>query len=523
MANSIKYSTGSESLSLKKGNFYIGTGDVGKGPSSSTGYYNGVTPSVNGYTIYNYNSGQTSNISYHTSDTNEDLISYTNVISKQNFTGVTQCLNWFSTQNNYVCVNRDYEGIVTSGLVFNVDAGFTPSYPKINNFLGDLGGAVSYNVKNIGRPLTSWDVKRSDISLVSSETIQPPFAGAQVWSSTINTSLYVNTLHRVWNDGTINGVIGTLGQGYYRYYMWVRGKSTNSSGATINIDISDGSTPGNSGNVLIGTNEEWQLVSCWDNGGASYNTSKFFDYFLTGVNGDTYYISSIAIVRSDVPNASDLKVLYTFPGYLNYSATTTSELDGFLTNGVSYNTNYGGAMFFDGSDDNINCSALLQQYFTGTTPYTYELWANQSTRQSGYRMPISNEDSIGVGRDGANIAIYSSNTTENRVIHERFGSNDQKSTSISIPYQVNVGTPFHVVATYDGTNVKVYVNSSGSTTTTSTSLITNTTTSLRLGSRGGGVGNFFNGEIYVARVYDRALSSSEVLQNYNSQKGRFGL
>jgi len=44
MSNPIKYSTGSESLALKKGNFYIGTGDVGKGPTSSTGYYNGITP-----------------------------------------------------------------------------------------------------------------------------------------------------------------------------------------------------------------------------------------------------------------------------------------------------------------------------------------------------------------------------------------------------------------------------------------------------------------------------------------------
>jgi hypothetical protein len=523
MPNSIRYSTTGSTLSLKKGNFYFGTGDVEKGPTVNTGYLNGVTPSAGGYTIYLYNSSQPQNIAYHSANNDSQLISFTNKVAGQSFTSSTQCLNWYSTQNDYVCLNRDYEGIVTSGMVMNMDAGFTPSYPRINNFLGDLGGKVSYNVKNIGLPLTSWAIKRSDISLVSGNTISPPFAGAQVWSSTINTSLYANTLHRIWNDGSVNGVIGTLGQGYYRYYMWVRGKSTNSSGATMAIDISDGSSPGSTGNILIGTNEEWQLLSCWDNGGSGYNASKFFDYFLTGVNGDTYYISSIAIVRSDVSNASDLKVLYTFPGYLNYSATTTSELDGFLTNGTTYNSNYGGAMFFDGVDDNINCSTLLQQYFTGTTPYTYELWANQSTRQSGFRMPISNEDSIGVGRDGANIAIYSSNTTENRVIHERFGSNDQKSTSITIPYQVNVGTPFHVVATYDGVNVMVYVNSSGSTTTTSTSLITNTSTSLRLGSRGSGSGNFFNGEIYIARAYNRALSSSEVLQNFNAQKSRFGL
>ena len=52
MSNTIKYSTGSESLALKKGNWWIGTGDVPKGPTNTTGYYNGITPPAGGYTIY---------------------------------------------------------------------------------------------------------------------------------------------------------------------------------------------------------------------------------------------------------------------------------------------------------------------------------------------------------------------------------------------------------------------------------------------------------------------------------------
>jgi len=50
MPNAIKYNTSAETLALKKGNFYIGTGDVGNGPTSSTGYYNGRVSSVK---IYN--------------------------------------------------------------------------------------------------------------------------------------------------------------------------------------------------------------------------------------------------------------------------------------------------------------------------------------------------------------------------------------------------------------------------------------------------------------------------------------
>jgi hypothetical protein len=129
MPNSIKHSTTGDTQSLKKGNFFFGVGDVGKGPSSSSGHYNGVTPMSGGYTIYSYNVNETSKISFHTANSDLELISYTNIISGQGFTTAVQCLNWYATQTNYACVNKNYEGIITDGLVFNVDAGFIPSYP----------------------------------------------------------------------------------------------------------------------------------------------------------------------------------------------------------------------------------------------------------------------------------------------------------------------------------------------------------------------------------------------------------
>jgi len=37
------------------------------------------------------------------------------------------------------------------------------------------------------------------------------------------------------------------------------------------------------------------------------------------------------------------------------------------------------------------------------------------------------------------------------------------------------------------------------------------------------IGAYLNSNIYNATIYNRALSSQEVLQNYNATKGRFGL
>jgi hypothetical protein len=127
MPNAIKYNVSAETLALKKGNFWIGTGDVGKGPTSSTGYYNGTTPPSGGYTIYL--NKETGGPSIYTVTTEAQIVSLTNSIGSQNFTTSGQCLNWFATQTDKMIFNRDYEDIITNGLVMNLDAGFTPSYP----------------------------------------------------------------------------------------------------------------------------------------------------------------------------------------------------------------------------------------------------------------------------------------------------------------------------------------------------------------------------------------------------------
>jgi hypothetical protein len=142
MPNPIKYSTGTETLALKKGNFYIGTGAVGKGPTSETGYYNGITPPTGGYTIYlNKESGGPS---IYTASNDAQLISLTNSIAGQSYTGTQQCFNYFYGQTDKVLVNQDYPAdypyIVMDGLVLYLDAGITQSYPGSGTSWTDVNG-----------------------------------------------------------------------------------------------------------------------------------------------------------------------------------------------------------------------------------------------------------------------------------------------------------------------------------------------------------------------------------------------
>jgi hypothetical protein len=136
MPNAIKYNTSAETLALKKGNFYIGTGDVGKGPTSSTGFYNGITPPTGGFTIYL--NKESNGPSIYTVNTEAQLTGLTSTIAGQSLTTSGACLNWFATQTDKMIFNIDYPAIVTDGLAMNIDASFTPSYPTINTVLYDV-------------------------------------------------------------------------------------------------------------------------------------------------------------------------------------------------------------------------------------------------------------------------------------------------------------------------------------------------------------------------------------------------
>jgi hypothetical protein len=157
MPNAIKYSASAQTLALKKGNFFIGTGDVGKGPTSTTDYYNGITPPAGGYTIYlNKASGGPS---IYVASNDSQLISLTSSIAGQTFATAAAALAWFATQTDKMVFNADYPAVVTNGLVLNVDAGFTPSYPTTgttwydlssNGYNGTLTNGPTFNSANNG-------------------------------------------------------------------------------------------------------------------------------------------------------------------------------------------------------------------------------------------------------------------------------------------------------------------------------------------------------------------------------------
>lgn len=135
MPNGIQYSTGATPAGcIRKGNMLISNNTADTG----TSFYTGINPPTGGYTIYlNKASGGPS---IYCPANNTQLVSITNQIAGANYTTAAQCLAYFAGQSDKLCMNFNYEGIVTNGLVLNLDAGFDPSYPTAGTTWYDLSG-----------------------------------------------------------------------------------------------------------------------------------------------------------------------------------------------------------------------------------------------------------------------------------------------------------------------------------------------------------------------------------------------
>jgi hypothetical protein len=86
---------------------------------------------------------------------------------------------------------------------------------------------------------------------------------------------------------------------------------------------------------------------------------------------------------------------------------------------------------------------------------------------------------------------------------------------------VNTGNWFHAAATYDGNNVRIYVNGVLENIVNRSGIITPTIK--RIGSNNTGTSEFFKGDLATLRVYNKTLSPQEIQQNYNATKARFGI
>ena len=152
-SNVIKSSTTVSIGTLKKNDFLIGVStSVDYGPTVTTGFWNGIIPPSNGYTVYAQKSSEGPSIRLASNDS--ELITIATQYGGTGMNTIYDALNYFNGNPTYMVTNINYPNIVTSGLTAMWDGGFVPSYPRTGTTWSDLSGN-EYDLALVGGPVYS--------------------------------------------------------------------------------------------------------------------------------------------------------------------------------------------------------------------------------------------------------------------------------------------------------------------------------------------------------------------------------
>lgn len=195
---------------------------------------------------------------------------------------------------------------------------------------------------------------------------------------------------------------------------------------------------------------------------------------------------------------------------------TTNNYDGTLTNGPTYNSANGGYIEFDGVNDYVDLTS-----FVIPSEITVSVWVKPDVISSTMQLATS-DDSVQVIRNWQ-FRLDSDGTVRVIAFHTASPNNVQVQTTDTL----TAGDWAMVTFTVDGSNLKIYFN--GGVEKASSSFPYNILGNgnagfLLLGARKStNYADFLNGNIPTCMVYDRALTATEITQNYNATKGNYGL
>ena len=230
------------------------------------------------------------------------------------------------------------------------------------------------------------------------------------------------------------------------------------------------------------------------------------------------------IITDGLVLALDAASSRSYPG----TGTTWTDLsgngnNGTLVNGVGYNSGNLGSLVFDGSNDYVSFSSASELQFLNRLPYTLEVWMYPTANPgaSTWTGIFNREDSSVGSRDGYNIYLNGSTNQTLYLATERFCTGTATAPGYTYNESVLLNIWHHVVATYDGTTLRLYRNGEQVNSSNTTGNITNTFKTLEIGRRGNG--SYFNGRLTGQKIYNRALTAAEITQNYNALKSRFEL
>jgi hypothetical protein len=221
------------------------------------------------------------------------------------------------------------------------------------------------------------------------------------------------------------------------------------------------------------------------------------------VTGTPRMITDGLILYLDAANVKS------YPGSgTNWVDLSSTQITGSLTNGPTFSSTANGAIVFDGTNDFVQCNGGIV-----TTAATFLVWMYRNGAQVQFDGLLF---SRGTSVTGLNIS------TNNQI---GYHWNDAPNTYFWASGLVIPDLQWSMcVLSVSSTSATAYLCQRSGITSAS-NIVSHTSTTIddiKIGQDEAG-NRFFTGNISIAQIYNRALSASEVLQNFEATRERFGV
>jgi hypothetical protein len=393
-----------------------------------------------------------------------------------------ECLGGYGVMGVYGGPN-----VVEDGLVLALDGGNSKGYDNDENLVTDNATDFNYSFNNQIIP-TANDVAPNGTTVLCKHDL----TGA--------TSPFLNCRANT-----------TLNAGTYTMSMYLKGTTSfNASFAFVGETTSE--IYANTENITT----EWKRFTLTFTLVNTQTSSRLQVFFATQGNDKIISVWGAQLERGSV--ATDYTTRLS--GTAKNRGTTWTDLsgngnNGTLVNGVGYSSDNLGSLVFDGVDDYTNHSPILS---SGQQRYTISAWWKTSVNN---RIQVVWEQNSSASTTNTRAALI--------FINANWGFNGQNNDAHDkVPVRINQWT--NGVITIDttlGTNpVKIYENGSlyweGNT--------SGSASNLNVGNFASGLGRkissnseYFVGNIANTSIYNRALTASEIQQNFIATRSRFGI
>ena len=536
MPNSIQHAEGTIANALKVGDMHIGAGGD-KGPTSSTGFFNGINPPIGGYTVYQNKSGD-EGPSIMCPANDADLITMSNTIAGGNdFTTINDCFTYFAGQSDKMVMNHTTNKVVTDSLKLYLDAAQVISYPQSGTSWVDLSSNGKNGVLQNSPTFNSSGYLEFD---GTNDYVSVAGVGISDYSQAFSMGIWFKIASEAtWDNGFRSNIFSIAGSYAGQYGLFKNdsddfGVQLRDSNSTIYATCS--------GNVK----DQWyHLIATWDGSSTLklYRNGELVSTNNTGgitgspdttnlhIAGERAFGGAQGnVFQGDIANCfyfnkalSDTEVLQTYYGAPNIPNNGKIQLNR-AQNGVTVESARGWefdlAQEYSPLQTYGYASSALNGDFDGLTNFTYCLWLHCFSHHTNYSQTSFYKYA---GTTTAVIRLYDFGNylgNGDQANNRFYANGDGTWKAISGNFIMNVGDTKFICLQYDSSNggnlwengVKISTGMGSGTIATNTSAL-------------GIITPEYSGEQYVkvqeSYVYTNTLTDQQIIDLYHSTKMKY--